>query len=464
MWTDDVLAGVRNLIEGKFLKHTDAYLLFKRSEWMQACSNISSLMDFRDFVEDQWTIIVMETGVSLDLGIDSLVKTLKTEPKRAEVCIAFLSSKFRELLKSMTSTNMPRDFLIFTLNEEIEIYLKMVREVGRFRPLFKCSRDTIEKILNLIELKGKLNFQDLKEFMLEMNVPTLWSVLALVMANETGDAEELFLHPPMPRIFGNESSRDLVKKDPLSIVKRSKTSLQFHSTVVAGNGYLGYMTDAMTVQAADRAYLVSPLPGLNHHVWALNPEKREAAIYCLKPFKVVAEFDLPADDDAIPNWIDCQRDAEGTLALLWGHINPLTGCLNTQNMIGLDDDLSNFNISKTVVNLKDHSLGFRVDWRDHSNLLNIHHTVRDDGVSERHFSHDYEICYGSYLLMTLTTDTRPIEAIYGDPHELFLLSPLSASQTLQHWILENGKYNIKKSSGLIKPPKGHWTSLCVLSE
>jgi hypothetical protein len=84
--------------------------------------------------------------------------------------------------------------------------------------------------------------------------------------------------------------------------------------------------------------------------------------------------------------------------------------------------------------------------------------------------------------MTLTTDARPIESIYGSPEDLVLLSPLSSSEPLQHWTLVAAKQEAAKTEGpdgarpdatrpeykmtaSLKVPKldvGHWQNVCVI--
>jgi hypothetical protein len=57
----------------------------------------------------------------------------------------------------------------------------------------------------------------------------------------------------------------------------------------------------------------------------------------------ILEFEVPKDEtEGLPTWIDCQRDQEGSLVFLWGHINAQTGGLTTQNVIALDEESSNF--------------------------------------------------------------------------------------------------------------------------
>jgi len=210
------------------------------------------------------------------------------------------------------------------------------------------------------------------------------------------------------------------------------------------------------------------LPGCAlKHVWALDPKSLEATILCLEPYKVIAQFDVAPDEVyGMPNWIDCQRDSEGSLVLLWGSINPLTGSLYTQNILAFDEESlsesKNLEMLDAISSLPERrTIGVRVDWRDHGNLLSVHHTVSDSvKANERAWIHSYEIVFGHNLLMTLQSDTRPIEAVYGCPNDVFLLSPLSSKNAVQHWTLDD-KYTMTEAMEIPKCPDGHWSSFCV---
>jgi hypothetical protein len=194
----------------------------------------------------------------------------------------------------------------------------------------------------------------------------------------------------------------------------------------------------------------------------------KAAVYNLEPFRVVIEFELPFDmlQDQRPNWIDCQRDSEGALVLIWGTINPLTGALHSQNVSALNEEALFSNeeseILASMAPLPNRRrLGYKVDWRDHGNLLSVHHQVVDAPGPVRKWTHNYDIVFADTILLSLETEGRPIEAIFGSPKEMILLSPLSAMQGLQLWTNQDDEYKLKETARLPKCPKGQWTSMTV---
>lgn len=518
MWPSKLLDKIAPVVfnETKLKEHYDAYVTRAlRSQWTSEASKLTSLIDFRDFAEDSINRHVSGFGldalVSLKVPIDRLVKALKTSTdstKRQSLSVAFVEENCLAFRPYVQNSKCPNEFVAWCLERELDVFYKHAESVTRFRPLLKCSVESIELALKTLETSGQAssleNFQETAKC---LGLTTLWPVLALWYSSKMGDVEEVFLHVPMPKVFGAPSCvRNAIERhiDPSKQVRTTAATKKLHlkNAVLSGHGHFAYVAGPAAVAAgpvgvsngpagptfqivkAPKAYLCAPLPGMDHrHVWCLKPETLEAAIYKFDPeFTCVAEFELPRDEtEEVPNWIDCQRDSEGALVLLWGHINSLTGSLYSQNASAIDEESilaqGNKNADKkpleflsTIASMPSRRVpGQRVDWRDHGNLLSVHHSVEDsvDSTGQRLWTHAYDIVFGSNLLMTLTTDARPIESIFGSPEDLVLLSPLSSSEPLQHWTLvasANSKPEYKMTASL-KVPKldiGHWQNVCVV--
>lgn len=462
--------------------------------WTSELLKISSLLDFRDYAEDtlaQLKASVSSEGLQEEEGITALYLILKSTPvslKRRQIVCEYLEQGAQTLKNKFDLKSVIRpDFVQFILESELEAYFATARELCLFRPLLKASPETIEKIIKSINSLGQsLTLKDLKDYEKDLGLSTLLPVLALYKANEVGDTEDIFLNTPLPRMFGAPLSirKDLERTcDYDKIAKAtSKNAVSFHNVVLAGSGFLAWTKNSggqenskWTVKELPRAHLVAPLPGLKGHVWTLQPKNCSAAIYRLEPsFHCVMEFDLPqeAEDIGEPNWIDCQRDSEGALVLLWANLNALTGGIIYEKMVAIDEesivsnDSKQINFLNTIAEMPNRlKPGVRIDWRDHGNLLSVHHTVKDTTVTERHWTHTYEVVFAATMLMSMTTDMRPIEAVYGSPLDVILLSPLSSKQALQHWKLNlnEKKYELVDSK---EGPKrtgkvGQWKNVCL---
>jgi hypothetical protein len=208
---------------------------------------------------------------------------------------------------------------------------------------------------------------------------------------------------------------------------------------------------------------------MTNYVWTINEEENvlKAHIYFCEDSgpKTVLEFDLSKSPDKT-NWIDCQRDSDNVLVFSWGHINSLTGSLQERFCFALDDDFVTNPIFKNDVSECPQRAikGSKIDYRDHGNLMSVHHTVTDKNVDkdDRAWMHSYDICFGNFLVLSMNTDSRPIESVYGAAHDFFLLSPLSSSQTVQQWRLKNSEFVYTDSLTMPKSLKGDWSCLAAL--
>lgn len=499
MWPSKLLEKIAPVVwsgqDAKLKEHYDAYVTkFLHCKWTSEASKITSLIDFRDFAEDavvqQATVFGLSAVVTVP--IDRLVRALKSNaegPKRQSLSVAYIEENCLAFRPHVGPAKLAPEFVAFALERELQVFYKHAEGLTRFRPLLKCSLESLEQSIKVLETTGtSATLETFQTIARNLGLTTLWPTLALWYSIKMGDVEEVFLNVPMPRVFGAPSCvRNAIERkgDPTKLVKTAFATkkISLDNSVLSGHGHVAYkVNNEFKVFKASRAYLTAPLPGMDtRHIWCLKPETLEAAIYKLEPeFKLVAEFELPRDEtEESPNWIDCQRDSEGALVLLWGHINSLTGSLYTQNAAALDEEAilaasgqaSDVGIEflSSIASMPTRRVaGQRIDWRDHGNLLSVHHSV-EDSTSEgsRLWTHAYDIVFGSNLLLTLTTDARPIESIFGSPEDVVLLSPLSSSEPLQHWTLVRSsdsalpEYKMAASCKAPKLDSGHWQNVVI---
>lgn len=435
----------------------------QRAKWASEVSALEGLIDIRDYFEDTWALLLGAYGIAADapealVSTDRLVRALKAVTNlahRRELTVAFLVEHTLKLRPLIGPASLVADCVAYAIDREMESYFSTAGQLRKYMPLLTAPRETVETVVSSMESAEGAGLEQFQGWGRTLGEQSIWPVLAIWASVKNGTVDETFLHAPLPRIFGAPSCvRNAIERQgsPPKLVKISgrNGSLDANRAVLAGHGQLAYRaaagpSDFVTVEAP-RAHLVAGLPGVaGRCVWALRPESYEAAIYQLEPaFKTLAEFELPRDElEGPPNWIDCQRDSEGSLVLLWGRINSLTGALYTQHIAAFDEDqllADSFEFLETtsgsVPNRR--KPGARIDFRDHGNLLSVHHTVEDDNSGTvRRWTHHFDVVFGNHLLMTLETDSRPVEAIYGSPLQMLLLSPLS-SKALQTWTYVTG--------------------------
>jgi len=456
MWSKDFLAKSASVLFSdatpKLKAYYEEYLRdVKRPIWRSEIMSLSNVVHYRDYVED----ILKKTNTS---KLVSAIKSTTDQEKRANFAVAFL---YEELLIQNYDLN-DLAFVDFAISKELESFYALARSITRFRPLLKNKREALEAIV--AKMTAEPSVAEFAEYAKELGHANIWPVMALYDSHMKGEAEETFLHCPMPRIFGSPSViRNAIERttQPSKLVKTSSKGLDIKHVVVGSSNYICYNTSKGFQVFPASAELMAPLPGVPDALWTVCPGTMHATMYKLEDSgpKTILEFDLDRGESI--NWIDSQRDADNGLVLYWGHINSLTGSLEERFCVAFDDWTKEFKTEMADVPART-ILGSRVDYRDHGNLMSVHHTVADDDESkDRKWTHTYEICFGNYLLMTLSTDSRPIYSIFGSAHDFMLLSPLSASQSIQQWFFDGIKYAQYNSLSVPKVPKGEWTSVCV---
>jgi len=464
----------------------------KRSQWASELASIHGLLNIRDYVEDTLNLLCHEfkvsgtQGPSLDLLQSSLKRTVDQNERRT-IAVAYLEEHALSLRQTITVDAAPPDFVAYAIQQELKTFFQHADTMIRFRPLLKASTDLVDATIQKLEDLGPaLTFEQVQAFARDLGLKTVWPVLAMVATIQNDTSDRYFLNTPMPRVFGAPSCvrNNLNRRvDPHKLVRASRTPLRMSQTILAGPGHIAFKTApdaAFEIWPLKHSGLIAAIPGVpnGRYVWALDATTMEGGLYRIGKGgpSLLVEFEVPKDEtDEKPNWIDCQRDQEGSLVLLWGFISPQTGNINTQNVMIFDDTV--FTSNKDISFLTEmHAMpnrrleGTRIDWRDHGNLVSVHHTVQEDQKSEgldapvRSWQHTYEIVFGDFLLMTITTDARPIESVFGSPTEMILLSPMSAKNALQLWTLRanDTAYDMTHSMEIPKCPSGYWTSLTVI--
>jgi hypothetical protein len=449
--------------------------------WASQCSKLSGLIDLRDFAEDALALLSQQYGANLtDVPMDKLIKSIKATPDafaRRKITVSFIHDQAMRIGPNIDTRKVHRDLVAYLLDREVGIFFNHARDIIKYRPVLQSPVETLEAVVRHMEQVGQdATLDHFLAWAADLGLKTLWPVLALYIAEDRGHLEETFLHVPMPRVFGAPSCvRNAIEKRvaPKGLCKSTpRSNVDLRRIVVAGHGTLAFTTSQGEKRLeVPQAHLVAGLPGTSRRlVWCLEPKRLNACIVDLALGKAILEFDVPQEGhDGEPNWIDCQRDSEGRLVLMWGHINGLTGALGCQNVMGLDEDtLEAFDADPDTVPSRT-KVGSRIDYRDHGNLLSVHHVVQDSTTgpsnNQRSWDHVYQIVFGQNQILEMSSKNRPVTAIYGSPVDFALLSPLSSTSPLQRWALQSKdgveSYQCVETCSVPKLFVGSWTSITM---
>ena len=487
-------------VQAYFRDYVDEVL---KPHWTSQVSKLTGLIDLRDFAEDTIQLLAQQYDASIvGTPMDLLIRSIKNSSDahvRRNVTVAFIRDQAMSMSHTIGTEKVYRDLAAYVLSRETDIFYKHSADIVRYRPMLPMPVEAIESTVRHMESVGsEATLDHFLAWASGLGLKTLWPVLALWDSNANGTVETTFLHVPMPRVFGAPSCvRNAIEKRAApSLCKFTHHSnVQLDRIVLAGQGTLAfrerhYDETTSTFKTSSQfktlelpqAYLVAGFPGTSRPmVWCLNPKTLGACVVDLSAGRSVLEFDVPHEDhDAEANWIDCQRDSEGRLVLMWGHINSLTGALGCQNVMGLDEDsLEPFDVEPSGLPNRSR-VGTRVDYRDHGNLLSVHHVVHDvvddtrdgkpgDGKPSgpRVWNHVYQVVFGQYQILEMSSKSRPVTAIFGSPLDFVMLSPLSSTSPLQLWSLTSSiegsgeTYTMTHSCAVPKLCVGSWASIAL---
>lgn len=462
-------------------KAFDAWLPALETRIATEVANVSTVIDFRDYVEDVWVRLTDVFGLSgepLNVSLDTLIKALKTQgdcTKRRGLVKLYVLENVKALQPKI-ACQAPVDLIQAAVDLDVKQYVATASAICKYRPVLRASLQSMEAAVKTLErlAPGGPTLQDIQEIASLLGSAHLLPALAFWKAWQNGEVDDLFINKPLDRVFGSPAAvRNSVERPKTlkGLVRGPKQALSLKRAVLAGHGFLAWRHDdnSWLVEPASAAYLLAALPGLSKHVWCLRPDTMQAAVYIVGPkLRCVAEFELPAADD-LPNWIDCQRDEEGLLVFQWGQLNERTGHVKQVHMVALDEDqlTSDMAFSETVSKLPERkTAGVRIDWRDHGNLLTVQQSVKDlQDAPERRWTFRFDVVFGPYCLMTVETDTRPLDGVFGSPEDLVLLSPLSSTMALQRYTLTaDNTFAMAESSEVPKAGSRYWSQVAITYE
>ena len=191
---------------------------------------MTNVIHFRDYVED---LVSVNTS-----KLVSAIKSTSDVSLRVSYCLAFLHEHFALQKYNLDDTK----FVEFAINQELDKFFEIARSIIRFRPVLKNSRETLEAVLqSFTKCPTVESFVDLSKKLKHSNI---WPCLALYVSHLRGEAEEYFLHCPMPRIFGSTSGmRNAIEKaSNIEKLLVKSASLSIQNVVLGSHSSICYKT------------------------------------------------------------------------------------------------------------------------------------------------------------------------------------------------------------------------------
>jgi hypothetical protein len=182
-----------------------------------------------------------------------------------------------------------------------------------------------------------------------------------------------------------------------------------------------------------------------------------------KHFAKKLEIDL---DVETLDYLDCQRDRDNNIVLLYGTMNHNTGSIDTNYFAWSEDDFTNRKIipdPKETTKLPNRYLeGTKIDFRDHGNLISLLNLTNEKQLDHsRHFQFVQGIYYGNVLVPYEMPPGIRIVRLYGSPHKFIFL----AKNGSFYEAVYDGSAFVSTKLDILKPNDVHTmkdiTGLCV---
>lgn len=383
---------------------------------------IDEVLELRDLCED-----ILETEYYIT-KVFNLPKEITKVSNRCAIASATLYNHIVE--HAVCKEPWPKDYIDYVLQKEAQAWLELTDPKVTIRPRFKLAREELDELINTIEAQCAVcNKTWVKMWSIKLGFPdSIVPVLGILYAIiKEQDLDDLFIDCPKSVVLGAPCNyREII--DAITVKAKSQ-SIDYSTFMLASNGSIyAYTTKWHKFIEPLAKYLVW-VPGLEQTVqieqgpairrYIIVAKDNVAAImavtYGPNGMLIIskkAEFDLTETID----YLDCQRDRDNNIILLFGQFNHHIGSLKTVNYCGWTEEEFVQRKEGTIEPkrlLNRTSASARIDFRDHGNLLALVSNITEKNETERQFFYEQSIHFGSYVI-PMHFEKR-LYAVYGSP-------------------------------------------------
>lgn len=366
------------------------------NRFVDAFQGCVDVVDFRDAAED----ILQAYGVTTNFTIP------KSLP-RAQACAEALAVILRS-----TASSESLEFKDYVLQQASLTWLSLTDPSTTLRPRLKTSLADTEALLARVELLAA----ECTDAHIESWATTVGSrlpIYAIVysLLNDL-DVDETFVNAPKSSIRGSTCVLRDTTTDALVLKSCRKQLPDLKRLVFCTEGSI-VLVDNDVIHAVPEpcAHLCVPIPGVDLTIgnalrrYMIVSNKATAAVIAVtyNQGKVTASKKLEIDLGDPADFLDCQRDRDDNIVMLWGTRNVLTGNADKHYVAWTEEELLSKNPQINV--LETHKLpprtsaATKIDFRDHGNLLSLVTTVTETDVNDtRVFSMDQTILFGNHIV------------------------------------------------------------------
>lgn len=371
---------------------------------------LTDLVEYRDVAED-----LLET-----YGLTENFTVPKSET-RSLACSQALA-----VILSQRATTDSLQYKDFCLKRACEEFLDVTDPYITMRPRMKASIPELERLISEMEALDAPTVDHLDRWATLYGNSVL-STLSLYYCILSGiDTDDAFVNAPKSLLSGNVCTLRDTAPGPASIKACKKQDPDLSRAIVLYDGHLKlrFKTGFLDIVEPLAHYGV-PVPGTDvvvngvlrrYIVVAKGTTAAVLAITYHDTPTVQKKLEIDLQESTPIDFLDCQRDRDTNIVLLWGHRNHLTGSAEIQYFAWSEDEFLSKRMNLSV--LDTHKLpvrtvpGTKIDYRDHGNLLALSTCITEDSSERRAFKVRQQILFGNTLV---DEPTDRLLHIYGSP-------------------------------------------------
>jgi hypothetical protein len=400
------------IITNKYAKEYMSTL--SQGTYLPLFQNLPDILSYREVLEEQCE--------AMGLPAMPLPRDFSKHANKPAIAAASL---YAHVLEHMNiQCPYTTEYVNYVLQKEAEQWLDLTDPTVTLRPRLKTPLKELEEILESIVLEAA-NRTLVKLWSTKLGYETLIPVIAILYAMATGlDIDDTFMHCPPTKVVGASCQwREAKIQDTKVIHKRPEN---IGHIAFAANGQLFLRHQSLWTSVAEAtADLAVWVPGIDANTslglrkFIITGKKNKLGIiavtYEAETVSISKKAELDLDEDI--DYLDCQRDRDNNIVILFGKRNNNTGSVETSYMAWSEDDFMNRRVDQIIETNKlpeRMAAGTKIDYRDHNNLLGLVTMMNEDTTAAvRTFSSDQAVVYGNTLLKVPTE--KKLYAVYGAP-------------------------------------------------
>ena len=414
----DSLRNDDKLLSNKYAK--DYMNTLSQATYLPLFQNLPDILSYREVIE--------ETCEAMGMPSMPLPRDFAKHANKPAIAASSLYDYTLENLQIRMP--WPLDYINYVLIQEAQQWLDLTDPTVTLRPRLKTPLKDLEEVLESIVLEAA-NRTLVKLWSTKLGYETFVPVLAILYAMTSGlDIDDTFVHCPPTQVTGAICQWREASIRDTNVVRKRSEKIGRMAFVANGSIFLRH-NNTWTSVPESTAHLAVWVPGLDANTtlglrkFIITGKGSKLGIIAVTygdDVIVSKKTELYLDEPI--DYLDCQRDRDNNIVILFGRRNHNTGAVETNYMAWTEEDFMNRRVDAIIETDKVPERlisGTRIDYRDHNNLLALVTVMNEDtSAAVRTFSLEQMVLFGNTLLKVPTE--KKLYALYGAPEHFIYVN------------------------------------------